>query len=537
MALAVLASAALAAPATGRQVPRDSAADTAPPVPVSPLSPRAAVERFLVLTREGEFVAAGAWLQLPESLQAEAPAMARRLKQVLDHYVWLDLEAISPAAEGNTADGLPRGLEQIGVIAPGGVRYPVRLARSAEGPPDTSEAGDRAPAWRFSRATTERIPGWFATLESAWLLDRLPAPLLRVGPGELLYWQWLALPVLLAIAALLGLLASRAIRWLGARAARRTRTTWDDRIMAQIGSPLTAAAALLVAAVLLPLLDLVQPAATLAFNLIRGALYFTLFWSLWRLVDIGREMALASGWASRTASSRALVPLGSRAVKVILFAIGIVAFVSFLGYPVASLIAGLGLGGLALALAAQKTVENLFGAFSLGLDQPFREGDFVKVEDFVGTVEAIGLRSTRFRTLDRTVISIPNGKLADSRLESLTERDRFRLALTVGLVYETTAAQMRQVLAGLERVLRVHASIWPDAVVVRFKEFADSSLNIEVMAWFRTSDWSEFQGVRQEILLAFMDVVETAGTSFAFPTRTLHVATLPPLERPAATPT
>ncbi|MGH7617378.1 MAG: mechanosensitive ion channel family protein, partial [Gemmatimonadaceae bacterium] len=174
---------------------------------------------------------------------------------------------------------------------------------------------------------------------------------------------------------------------------------------------------------------------------------------------------------------------------------------------------------------AQKTVENLFGAFSIGVDQPFREGDFVKVDDFVGTVEGIGLRSTRFRTLDRTIITLPNGRLADMRLESFTARDRLRFAAVIGLVYDTSATQMRAVLEGFERVLREHPTIWPDAIVVRFSELAASSLNIEVMAWFRTSDWGEFQRIRQDILLRFMDVVEEAGTSFAFPTTTVHLAT------------
>jgi MscS family membrane protein len=204
-------------------------------------------------------------------------------------------------------------------------------------------------------------------------------------------------------------------------------------------------------------------------------------------------------------------------------AVGAVAALSRLGYPVAGLLAGLGLGGLAFALAAQKTVENLFGSLSLAVDAPFRVGDFVKVEDFVGTVEAIGLRSTRIRTLDRTVVAIPNGRLADMRLESFSARDRMRLACTVGLVYETSAAQMRQVLEGLEDALRRHPLIWPEAMVVRFKEFGASSLDIEVMAWFQTSSWPEFQLIRQEVLLQFMEVVEGAGTSFAFPTRTVHV--------------
>jgi MscS family membrane protein len=204
-----------------------------------------------------------------------------------------------------------------------------------------------------------------------------------------------------------------------------------------------------------------------------------------------------------------------------------------LGYPVASLVAGLGIGGLAVALAAQKTLENLFGAFSIGMDQPLRVGDFVKIEDFVGTVEAVGLRSTRVRTLDRTLISIPNGKLAELRVESYTARDRMRLACTLGLVYGTSSSTLREILAGWEKVLRAHPKIWTDSVVVRFKEFGQSSLDVEIMAWFVTQEWSEFQLIRQNVLLDFMAVVEASGSSFAFPTRTLHIAGAPEdLERP-----
>src|SRR5262249_15519790 len=160
----------------------------------------------------------------------------------------------------------------------------------------------------------------------------------------------------------------------------------------------------------------------------------------------------------------------------------------------------------AFALAAQKTVENLFGAFSIGIDQPIREGDFVNIDGVTGTVEAIGLRSTRIRTLDRTLISIPNGKLAEMRLESFAARDRLRLACTLGLVRTTSAKQMREVLAGLARVLREHPKIFPEGITVQFKQIAMSSLDVDVMAWFSTTDANEFQTIRQEVLLEFMEV-------------------------------
>jgi MscS family membrane protein len=140
-----------------------------------------------------------------------------------------------------------------------------------------------------------------------------------------------------------------------------------------------------------------------------------------------------------------------------------------------------------------------------------------------GTVEKIGLRSTRIRTLDRTVVTLPNGKVADSKIETFAARDRIRLACTLGLEYGTTVDQMRAVLAGIEQALRAHPKIWPDTVTVAFKAFGESSLDVEVMAWFQTADWNEFVAIRQEMFLAFMRVVQEAGTGFAFPTRTVRV--------------
>ena len=345
-------------------------------------------------------------------------------------------------------------------------------------------------------------------------------------------WHWAVIAVALPVAALVGWIASRLLRSALRAGVGRTRASWDDVLVNRLGDPLTVGLTVGAALVILPFLDF---AGTLAHDIRRVAraiLLADFFWATWRIVDASGHLALRSSWAVRVPASRSLVPLGARATKAVLLAIAVVAALSLFGYPVASLVAGLGIGGLALALAAQKTVENLFGAFSIGVDQPFREGDFVKIEDFVGTVEAIGLRSTRFRTLDRTIISIPNGKLAEMRLESFTERDRLRLAAVVGLVYETTSSQLRSALSGFEAVLRAHPKIWPDAVVVRFREFAASSLDIEIMAWFQTTDWGEFQAIRQEILLQFMEVVERAGSSFAFPTRTVHLAKDPPAASP-----
>jgi MscS family membrane protein len=352
---------------------------------------------------------------------------------------------------------------------------------------------------------------------------------------HLYWWQWLALVLTIPSAWALAHLLSRATRAVLGRIAARTAATWDDVLVKRLAGPLTLSWFLAICYGVLPWLELSPRTVGWIKRGLHGLLLVALFWALFRVVDVVAEGLKRSRWSRDQSASRALIPLGTRVAKVGLAAASVVMLLSELGYPVASLLAGLGIGGLAVALAARSTLENLFGAFSIGADQPFREGDVVKIEDFVGTVEAVGLRSTKIRTLDRTLISFPNGKLADMKVESYSARDRLRLACTVGLVYETTAEQMRAVLAGLESVLRKHPKIWPDDVVVRFKELAASSLDIEVMAWFLTRDWGEFQSIRQEILLQFMEVVAAAGTSFAFPTQTVHVATDAPPNRSAIT--
>jgi MscS family membrane protein len=351
----------------------------------------------------------------------------------------------------------------------------------------------------------------------------LPAPLLAEGPRGLLWWQWLAIPVWVAVALGLGALLGALIRWLLGHFARRTATTWDDRLLSRVARPVDALCAIAVFSALEPSLDL-DPGATAGVrHVLRALTYLVFFWAGFRSVDLAYDAAAAAAPARMSASLAGLLPLGRKLAKAILLALGLVAVLDSLGFQVASLLAGLGIGGIALALAAQKTVENLFGSVAIGVDQPFRVGDFVNVDGVLGTVESIGMRSTRIRTLERTVVSIPNGKLADLKAETFAARDRYRLAVNLPLAYGTTAAQVRAVLEDVEGALRAVPSLWPLDLSVRLTELRESSLNVEVTAWFQASDWSTYTTVRQELLLRFLEAVERAGTSLAFPTRTVHV--------------
>jgi MscS family membrane protein len=347
--------------------------------------------------------------------------------------------------------------------------------------------------------------------------------LFRRGPLDLLGWQWLALPALFFLAWLLGLALSRLTRKFFGRAAQHTATPWDDAILGRMGKPLTVAWAIASAYALLVPLDLQPRPEDLLHRGLKAAALVTFFWALERGVEVGRQITMNSTWIKERPSARSLIPLSTKICQIFLLALGVVALLSELGYPVASLVAGLGIGGLAVALAAQKTLENLFGAVALGTDQPFREGDFVNIEGVLGTVESIGLRSTRIRTLERTLITIPNGKLAEMRLESFAARDRLRLACTLGLVYGTSAVQVRQVVAGLERVLRGQPKLWPEGVTVRLKELGASSLVIDVGAWFGTTNWDEFMLIREQVLLDFMQVIEDAGSALVVPARAVQL--------------
>ena len=516
-----LAGLVLAPPAAAEGLPGTSeligpAAPTPTPAPeAAPDSPRATVAEYLGLARAGRFGEAARFLDLPDALAGRGPELARKLKLVLDRQLWIDPDKLSPLPAGHREDGLAADVEQIGeIVGPTGRPEPVRLVKRERG---------GGPVWLFSRATAARIPFWYDRLDNRSLLDRMPAPLLRPGPKELLWWQWIVALVLLVPAWWGGKLLGWAVRKVLLRFAARTSTTWDEAFLLKMRGPFTLAFTLVLLRAGLPFLGLYAPAEAFALAALKAGTIVAAFWAVLRAVTVSGEVLAAAPWAVASSAARSSLHFAVQVTRVLVVIVGLLAGLAALGVPVNSVVAGLGIGGVAIAFAAQKTVENFFGAVSLGVDQPLRVGDFVKVGDVTGTVERIGLRSTRIRTLDRTLVTIPNGKLADMQIETFAERDRIRLAAMLSLEYGTTAVQMREVVSGIEALLRAHPKIWPDTVVVRFVAFSSSSLDLEVMAWFQTTDFAEFRDIRQEVLIGILEIVEKAGTRFAFPTRTVHL--------------
>ena len=496
------------------------AADTGKQASVTaPDSPRASLSAFLEYSQAGDFARAAQYLDVPEIERSQASQLAREFSIVLDRYVYIDLDAISGASAGDTTSGMPAGVQQIGTIPePGGRSDPVRLVRQ-------SRPGAAA-RWVFSRSTVSNIPKWYRQLPDRWTLDHLPPWLLGAGPLGILWWQWLGLIVVIVVSLLVGMLLGRLARGALGALAKRTKTHWDDGISTALRGPFRLAAMLVVVLFLLPWLSLNANVSRHVDTVIKAGFTIAFFWALWRLVDIWRQVKSVSGWAMH-GTSHGLLTLVSRLVKMVIGIFGFVSLLATLGYPVAAIIGGLGIGGLAVALAAQKTLENLFGAFAIGGDRLFREGDQVTIDTVTGTVESIGLRSIRIRTAERSVVSMPNGKVADSRIETFAPRDRIRFSCVLTLVYETTADQMRAVITGVEAMLKGTKHVAQDTITVFFQQLSPSSLDVQVAAQILTTNGNEFNRIRQDLLLQIMDIVERAGTSFAFPTQTVQLESAP----------
>ena len=186
------------------------------------------------------------------------------------------------------------------------------------------------------------------------------------------------------------------------------------------------------------------------------------------------------------------------------------------------IVAGLGVGGLAIALAAQPTMENLIGGLSLFADKPIRVGDLCRYGSEEGTVEAIGIRSTRIRGRDRTLTTMPNAVLSKMPLVSLSQRDQMLIQSVIGVRYETSPEQLRYLLVKIRETLLSHPRVYPELVRPRFVGFGDSSLNIELFAYVKTRHWTEFLAVREDVFLKVMDIVNESGTGFAFPSQTVY---------------
>jgi MscS family membrane protein len=483
-------------------------------------TPRGALGGFLRAARAGRWEEAARYLDLsalPEAEREErGPLLARHLKRVIDRSLWIDLEGIADRPEGDLGEeGVGRNRERVGFIPlPGGGRAAVLLERG-------SEDGERV--WRVASATVERVPELYEELGYGVLDEWLPAPFFDWSFAEIQLWQWIGLALLLLVCWALSWLLARLAMKIIQPLARRSVTTIDDQLLENGAAPLRFLIGLGLFTLGVLALRLAVPAERFFVRTVQALVVVAVIYLAFRLVDIFSHWSRDRLMERGQVSAIGMLPLARKTFKVFLMTLGVLAVMQNLGVNVTALITGLGVGGLAIALAAQKSIENLFGGMTLVVDQPVRVGDFCRFGDQVGTVETVGLRSTRIRTLDRTLVTIPNAQFSEMKLETFAARDRIRLILQLGLRYETTPDQMRYVLVELRKVLYAHPRVLEDPARVRFVGFGASSLDLEVFAYADTTDFNEFLAIREDVFLRIMDVIEASGTGFAFPSQTLYM--------------
>lgn len=498
-------------------LPKTSAPDTSPTA-VSPASPRAALQEFLRHANAGDWEGAAEFLAIPAAQRERGDVLARRLKTVIDQRLALDLNSVSPLITGDTLDGDPTGDRIATLTGADGREEPLRLVKYA-GPPVR---------WKFAQATVSRVDGWFEALGNSWIRERVPRTLLAEGPFNIYWWQWIGLAVAIPILALVAWGLGALMRAVLGRVVRRTVTDWDDVLLANMRGPFRLWAAALAAAPLFGVLGLNPRAAAFLASTSRGLALIALFWALLRIIRIGQDRLQNAAWdTGREAQARTLVPLVGNLLRVTLGIVALLVALAQFGYPVGTLLAGLGIGGIAVALAGQKTVEHLFGSVSLAADRAFRVGDWVRAGTTEGEVQRIGLRSTSFRTIDRTVVRIPNGRLADERIETFGERDRILFRTDLDVTYDTLPEQLAQIRDDLEAALRAHPKIWPDVMRVNVVGFTESAIRFNIVSWFQTTDLNEFLRIRHDLLLQFVRIVRGHGATFAMPSRILYHKTKP----------
>ena len=513
---------ALAAPSLAwAQIPglSPTAKPASPEAPGDPYrreTPHGAFLGFMRTASKDNWPAAAEYLQWPKGAKPPREELARQLKAVLDERFTGDLEKLSRSPLSGVDDGLGPGYERAGTFEHGDESVEILLVRTKpdEGPP----------IWLVSSQTLREVPAAFKKLAVPELDRVMPAPLRRSVGGAFRLWQVLAFFALIPAALLVARLLVYGAAQLLERTAGRRRVFADFRgSLAPFRAPLALLAAIplhafFVNRIGLPLLGRYAYARGL-----RVTLVLAIGWLLVQIVRFLTSRATMRLLASGQAAASSLT-IGRRVLQGIVVIGTVLAALGVLGVNLTATLAGLGIGGIAVAFAAQKSLENLFGGIVVLTDKVLRVGDVVKVGTVQGEIEDVTLYATRIRTLERTVISIPNGSMMTSQIENLTRRDKFLFRHTLGLRFETTAGQMMGVLDGCRSLLAADKRVEPATARVRFLKVADYTLDVEVFAYVLATDWAAFLAVQENLLLGLMQAVENAGSGFAFPTQTTYLA-------------
>lgn len=512
-----LSSAAEVQPIISGSAPEETKAEN-PPDALGRTTPRGAVLGFLRAARKGDYEAASQYMDT--RLKGKAAAdLAHQLFVVLDRRLPARLNELSDRPEGSLPFLTKPDLDLIGTISSstnGQVDILVERVASQK----------NGPVWLFSRQTLDLIPDVFDEVKAVSVEDALPTFLVRTRLAGVALFEWLAVFLGLPLLYLATGLLSRAVSpWVG-RMRRHLRNN------ASLPNPVlpNPVRLLLLALIVrwgltkiaLPLLARQFWTGTAAMIAVAGCV-----WLMVLLNGRGEYYLRRRLERMNNTGATSVLRLGRRMIDLLIIFIGMLVGLQYFGVKATAALAGLGVGGIAVALAAQKTLENVIGGISLIFDKAVRPGDQLSTGATNGVVEYIGLRSTRIRTFERTVVSVPNGQLANVQLENFSARDKFWFHHNVSLRYETTATMMRSIVDGISSMLQRHNLVEGGSARVQFLRFGASSFDVEIFAYIVARDWDQFLQIQQELLLQVMEIVEAAGTRMALPSQTTYLVSDP----------
>lgn len=493
--------------------------------PLNRTTPSGTVLGFLQAASDGNYTTAALYLQMTAAHRlSEGEQTAQQLQYVLDHTFTGTLSRFNQP-EGIPQEGVPLGRQKMGTMSSGDVEVDLDLVRVSD-----PTAGK---IWLVSAETLAKVPELYEQASTHRVEHRLPNFLVKHKFLEMALWQWLGLLIAVCIAIPLGWLLVVVVD-IPLRIWARRRGHLDLTNWKLVSAPAWLLASSIVHRFLVGYLGLPLLQRHYYFQILSIALLIGGTWILWRVVRWSlrrvRNRALSRGHVG----TGSLIVLGERIVKVVIFVFGAFAVLSVLGVNMTTALAGVGIGGLAIGFGAQKTIENLFGGVSVLGDEVIRVGDTCRFGDRMGTVEDIGLRSTRIRTPERTLVAIPNGTVATINVENFNRRDKILFNVKFGLHTQTKSDQLRFVLAELRRLLYSHAKVETDSARVRLTDIDGTSQTVEIFAYILTQDGNEYLAIREDLLLRMMDVIEESGSALAAPAQTLYLGRDTGLEKEKA---
>ncbi|OEY71759.1 mechanosensitive ion channel family protein [Salegentibacter salarius] len=488
-----------------------------PDDPLGRRTPRGTVNGFIDAMAGLNYNRAARFLNFPVgiSTQEEKEKIIQILQRLFDQKGNIEpYYAISNKPSGEIDDGINEDLEKIGSVkSEDGEKIDIFLEKYDD------EEG--YPIWLFSDETTRAI----STLNTAnpALIDQiLPDSFKKYLWGGVPAGQWIIALVLLALSYFISLLIVSIIIFLLRKLWKKARHSPVSGIITTLKLPVKLYLAVWIFVSLSRNLELsiILRQKFSAITITVGIAAILIL--LWRLSDFIGKITQEKMVLRGNPAGVSIVLFLQRAAKIAIVAFGIIAILGAVGIDVTTGLAALGIGGIALALGAQKTIENFVGSVTLIADRPIRVGDFCKVGEVTGHIEKIGIRSTRIRTLDRTVVTIPNGAFSSDTIENYAHRDRFRFVSVLNFRYETSSDQLRFLLTELRKVLYAHPKVYEEPARIRFIGFGAHSLDLEVFAYLDARNYDEFLEIREDLMLRMMEVVDRSGTDFAFPSQTIY---------------